>query len=409
MARDASPEPKKQTRGTSIHRRDVEGLVAPDGAAVRGYVLCAPRMRVEVLSWGCYVTEVRVPDARGQWSDVVLGFDYPDDFSGYHTPGLYGGRSHWYGCVIGRFCGRIAAGRFELGGKVVEVAKNLNGEHHLHGGQKGWDQYSWEERGFGICEHTGEPFVLLGRRSPSGEEQYPAALDVTVRYSISGDSTLKIEYEATNLDTVESTVINMTNHSYFNLSGNFESSIYDHALQVEADSFCAVDKGGVPVEARAVRGTPFDFTSLARVGDRIDENDEQLLYGVGYDHTFVLRDYDGSPQLKRAGLLTDPVSGRRLEVLTTEPGLHIYSGNHVPLSKDAVGKGGTKFGYRSGLCLETQHFPDSPNRPEFPSVVLGPGMRFQSCTAFVFGIASEDQLLRPEHGCARLQRPGFDA
>lgn len=383
----------------------------PDGAKLRAFQLEGDGLRVEVINWGAYVTKICTPDVDGSWGDVVLGFDTPGDVSGYHVPCLYGGRTHWFGSVIGRYAGRIASGRFELNGQTYQLDKNLGGQHHLHGGKGGWDTHTWTVARMGHAQSG--PFLELARVSADGEEGYPAELDVRVKYSISEGNSLRIDYSLHNLDEHRSTVVNVTNHSYFNLSGKFDSSIYDHALLLNAETFLAVDDTGIPVSQKSVRHTPFDFTRQQRIGDRIEHSEcDQIAFGSGYDHTYVIRKHpsksmlgQGNSGLTLAACVTEPSSRRKLEVFTTEPGVHFYSGNHVPFTLNATGKHDTPFGFRSGFCLETQHFPDSPNHPEYPTTVLGPNKRYTSCTLYRFSVARADECLPPRHAVHRLSRP----
>lgn len=380
--------------GGSCSRIHVSGLKTPDGEELHAFMLKGKGVHVEVISWGIYITKILTPDAKGKWADVALGFDFPTDFAGYHKTGE-GGRSQYYGCVVGRYCNRIAKGKFDLNGQTYTLAVN-NGENHLHGGIKGWHQCNWQVRGFGTDSTTGDPFVTFSRLSKDGEEGYPCAVNVEVKVSITGGDTLRLDYKVVNMDETRSTVVNVTNHSYFNLSGDFERSVYNHSLQLNADTFAAVDKTSIPVDIRSVKGTPFDFTSKKRIGDRIDnKKDEQLVNAAGYDHSFVLKGTDG--EMKDCGTVMEPESRRKMQVSTTEPAVQIYTANYCPRVKGETCKGGVGMGYRCAVCLETQHFPDSPNQPDFPTTILKPGAEYVSCTTHRFSIADEDEILQPIH------------
>jgi aldose 1-epimerase len=338
----------------------------PEGAAIDLYVLTNKKGAVvTITNYGGHVTSVRVPDRAGKLADVVLGFD--------HLEGYLKSTSH-FGGIIGRYGNRIAKGAFTLGGQTYTLARN-NGENHLHGGIKGFDHVVWQ--GKEIASKEG-PSVEFERVSKDGEEGYPGNLTVRVRYTWTDKNELKIGYSAT---TDKLTVVNLTNHSYFNLAGAGSGDILGHQLRIAASRFTPVDAGLIPTgELRPVKGTPFDFTKLTAIGERIDHNDEQLKLGRGYDHNFVLN----SPgKLALAAEVHEPKSGRTLEVWTTEPGLQFYAGNF--LDGSAKGKGGHAYGFRHGFCLETQHFPDSPNKPKFPSTALKPGAQYRTTTVYKFG------------------------
>lgn len=401
---DGGPGPAKEARietGT-CSKVPLAGLKTPDGDELEAFMLRGKNIHVEVISWGVYITKIITPDAEGKWADVALGFDFPSDFPGYHKTGPEG-RSRYYGCVVGRFCNRIKHGKFDLNGQTYTLAVN-NGENHLHGGEKGWHQYNWQVRGFGTDSTSGDPFVTFARLSKDGEEGYPCAVNAEVRVSITGGDTLRLEYKVVNLDGSRSTPVNVTNHTYFNLSGDFERSVYNHALQLNSDSFCAVDKNSIPVEIRSVKGTPFDFTEKKRIGDRIDnKKDEQITNVAGYDHSFVLKGEEG--EMKHVGTAIEPESRRKMEVFTTEPAVQLYSGNFIPRCKGETCKGGVGMGYRGAFCLETQHLPDSPNQPDFPSTILKPGGEYVSTTTHKFSIADEKEILQPIHYQLRMDHP----
>jgi aldose 1-epimerase len=273
---------------------------------------------------------------------------------------------------VGRYGNRIAKGRFSLDGQAYTLAKN-NGENHLHGGVNGFDKKLWTPR---VLESAAGPSLQLTYVSPDGEEGYPGTLTATVIYTLSAANELSIAYSAT---TDRKTVVNLTNHSYFNLAGT--GDILSHEVTIDADRFTPVDQTLIPTgELRPVAGTPFDFTRPAPVGARLEQQDEQLRFGNGYDHNWVLNHAPGAMAL--AARVTEASSGRVLEVSTTEPGVQFYTGNF--LDGTVVGKGGRAYGRRTGLCLETQHFPDSPNHPSFPTTVLEPGQAYASRTVFAF-------------------------
>ena len=341
----------------------------PAGEAVDLYTLRnAAGMVVRISDYGGTIVSLQLPDG----TDVVLGFDSID---GYTSP-AYLKEQPYFGALIGRYANRIAKGRFSLDGKTYHLATN-NGPNHLHGGVKGFDKVVWNA----TATQGAEPSLELRLTSKDGENGYPGKLDVRVVYTLTASNELKIDYNAS---TDRDTVLNLTNHSYFNLKGAGEGDILGHELQLDADRFTPVDDSLIPTgELRPTKGTVFDFSRLTAVGTRIGDSDTQLLFGKGYDHNFVLSVHGGT--LKHAATLREPVSGRWLEVWTTEPGLQLYSGNF--LKGNLVGKSGKVYGFRSGLALETQHFPDSPNQPGFPSTVLKPGQVYRSTTVFRFGRA----------------------
>jgi aldose 1-epimerase len=325
-------------------------------------------MEVAILTYGGIVQSIRVPDSRGRMANVVLGFASLDD---YLSPNPY------FGCITGRYANRIARGAFTLDGTSYSLALN-EGTHTLHGGQKGFDKYVWQAREVEGEDGTG---IALSRTSPDGEEGYPGALEVEVIYTLTGRNELRIDHRAT---TDAPTIVNLTNHSYFNLAGEGSGSILGHELWLNAGRYTPVDSGLVPTgEIAPVAGTPLDFTTPRAIGDRIREGFSQLILGRGYDHNFVL-DRPGADDrsLLPAARAHDPVSGRILEVFTTEPGIQFYSGNF--LDGSLVGASGTTYRQSDGFALETQHFPDSPNQPHFPSVVLRPGQVYRSTTVYAF-------------------------
>ncbi len=324
-------------------------------------------LTVAISSYGAYIVSILAPDREGEAADVVLGYS---DLAGYL------GDEASLGPIVGRYANRIARGEFTLGGTRYTLARN-NGPNHLHGGIEGFSKKVWSPRVVSGPEGDG---VELTYVSPDGEEGYPGTLKVRVVYSLTGDGGLRLDYTAA---TDAETVLNLTNHAYFNLAGEGSGDVLDHQLQIEADAFTVVDETLIPTgEIRLVEGTPLDFRRPTAIGARIDAPDPQLQAGGGYDNNFVLRGEPGA--LRLAARVYEPVSGRVLEVLTTEPGVQLYTGNFLDAS--IFGKSGRAYGKRSGFCLETQHYPDSPNRPEFPSVRLTPGAEYTQTTVFRFDV-----------------------
>lgn len=321
-----------------------------------------------ITNYGGRIVSIVVPDREGKRADVVLGFD---DLAGYLAKNPY------FGALVGRYANRIGNARFNLDGKTFELEAN-DPPNSLHGGNHGFDKSVWTPKVL-TGEH-GDALVLT-HFSPDGDAGYPGNLQVRVTYSLTSDNELHVLFEAT---TDQRTVVNLTNHSYFDLSGKQgQDGILQHIITIDADHITPVDKHLVPTgELMPVAGTPFDFTSPHTIGERIDDRNEQLKLAWGYDQNFVLRGEQGT--LRLAAKAVDPGTGRVLEVLTTEPGIQFYSGNH--LDGSVTGKGGAVYRFRTGFCLETQHFPDSPNHPEFPSTVLNPGAMFQSHTVFRFSV-----------------------
>ena len=341
-----------------------------DGRAVEQFTLRNARgVEVRAIPYGAILTAVRTPDRAGRVEDVTFGFD---DLAGWSTR-----NEPYFGAVVGRYGNRIARGRFTLDGRTYTLAVN-NGPNHLHGGRRGFDKVLWTaEAGAGAA-----PSVTFRYTSPDGEEGYPGALAASVTYTLTDANELVVDYAAT---ATKATPVNLTQHAYWNLSGtNGARGILDHVLTLDASAFTAVDSTLIPTGAlQPVAGTPFDFRTPSAIGARIDQPDVQLKYGGGYDHNWVI-DRGGRAGLVRAARLVDPGSGRTLEVHTTEPGIQFYSGNF--LNGQVVGKGGRAYAYRTGLALETQHFPDSPNQPGFPSTILRPGEAYRSRTVFRFGV-----------------------
>ena len=340
-----------------------------DGKQVQLYEIEFPgQLTAKVTNYGGIVTELQVPGKTGKLEDVVLGYD--------HLQG-YLDKTPYFGALVGRYGNRIAHGKFTLDGKEYTLATN-NGLNHLHGGTKGFDKVVWNV--IDTKESKESIHLVLQYVSKDGEEGYPGKLRSTVTYTFTpGEFT--IEYSAT---TDKTTIVNLTQHTYFNLSGNLKEDILGHELQLNAKAFLPVDSTLIPTgELRPVAGSPFDFTSLKAVGKEINAEDQQLAYGLGYDHCWVL-DGGKTTSPRRVGILYHPSSGRRMEVHTTEPGLQFYSGNF--LDGSITGKGGKVYPHRYGLCLETQHYPGSPNRPGFPEVVLRPGEEYHSVTSYKFSV-----------------------
>lgn len=332
-----------------------------DGKDVFLYTLTNSKgNQVQISNYGGTITHWTAPDKAGNKSSIVLGFD---SLSGYlaHPP--------YFGALVGRYGNRIGNAQFTLDGKAYKLAAN-NGKNSLHGGLKGFDKQVWDAS----TENDSTPVLTLKYVSKDGEEGFPGNLNVTVQYSLSDEDELKIEYSA---ETDKATPINLTNHSYFNLTGDVSNTILNHMLQINADNYTPVDTSLITTgEIKSVKGTPFDFTTPMKIGARIDQ------VKGGYDHNFVLNSKDGS--LKQAAILTDSISGRQLEVFTTEPGLQFYTGNF--LDGTLKNHDGKPINQHAALCMETQHFPDSPNKPGFPSAILKPGAKYHTVTVYKLSV-----------------------
>lgn len=339
----------------------------PDGREVFLYTLKnASGMQVRITNYGGTITQILVPDRNRKFDDVVLGFDTLEGYTQAANTG-------YFGATVGRYANRIAHGAFTLDGHEYHIPTN-DGPNALHGGTTGFNKRVWDAKD---VSQNGTPALELHYLSPDGEEGFPGNLNVTVRFSLGNKNDLRIDYFAT---TDKDTVLNLTNHSYFNLGGAGSETALNHKLTIMADKFTPVDSNLIPTGSlESVAGTPFDFRTATVVGSRINDNNEQLKLGKGYDHNFVLNHTGGSPAL--AAKVEEPNSGRVMEVLTNQPGVQFYTGNF--LTGSVKGIGGV-YRHRAALCLETQHFPDSPNHPDFPSTVLHPGQTFYRTTIYRF-------------------------
>jgi aldose 1-epimerase len=347
--------------------RDVFGTLA-DGTTVERFVLRAGALEMAAITYGAIITSLHAPDASGRVDDVVLGFDTLEE---------YVRSSPYFGAVVGRYANRIGNGRVPLNGTVYQVTRN-DGANHLHGGARGFDKVVWRAEPLQRDDAAGVAFT---RTSPDGEEGYPGTLEARVEYLLTARGELEVRYAAT---TDRATVVNLTQHSYFDLGAGRCADIGTHELAIMSSAVTAIDAGLIPSgELMPVAGTPFDFRRATPIGARIDAPHEQLRHAGGYDHNFVLGGGADSRGLRHAAAVREPTSGRTLDVHTTEPGLQFYSGNF--LDGSLRGKQGRVYAHRTGFCLETQHFPDSPNQPAFPSVVLSPGDVYRSHTTYTFG------------------------
>lgn len=326
---------------------------------------------VGLINYGAAIASIKTRDRQGRFADIVLGYRNAEDFR--NSPD-----NPYFGALVGRCANRIARGEFTLNGKTFRLASN-DGPHHLHGGRIGFDKVLWNARPLATDEGTGVEFTYT---SQDGEEGYPGNLGVCVIYRLTEEDEVIIEYHAT---TDAPTPVNLSNHAYFNLAGEGSGDILGHELTIHASRFTPIDPGLIPTgQILGVRGAPFDFTSPKTIGRAIEEEDPQLRFGLGYDHNFVIDRENRLGSMALAASVYEPNSGRRMEVWTEEPGIQFYSGNF--LDGSILGKSGKPYACRSGFCLETQHFPDSPNRPNFPSVILNPGELYRTKTRFGFSV-----------------------
>ncbi|MGK7396849.1 MAG: aldose epimerase family protein [Candidatus Cyclobacteriaceae bacterium M3_2C_046] len=341
-----------------------------DGEAVDLFTLTnADGMEAMVSNYGGSIVGLKVPDKNGDMADVVLGFENLQD---------YQEKGGSFGCIVGRFANRIAGGEFSLNGEQYQLEVN-SPPNHIHGGKFGFCKRVWQAREFKSNRGVG---VRLNLHSPDGEGNYPGNLDVQVEYLLTPDNALEISYHAT---TDKPTILNLTNHAYFNLAGQDQGSILDHRIMINAVSFTPVDENLIPTgDIAEVEGTPFDFSQYQAIGEGIEADHPQIQIGSGYDHNFVIRGNPGS--LRTAAKVYDPGSGRLMIVMTTSPGMQFYTGNFL---SGVSGKEGAIYARRTGFALETQHFPDSPNQPDFPSVTLNPGENYRQTTIYRFSIMKD--------------------
>tara|TARA_R110000796_G_scaffold67449_5_gene154843 strand:- start:100285 stop:101469 length:1185 start_codon:yes stop_codon:yes gene_type:complete len=366
------PEKKKEavktetivTKNVTIEKHDFGET--PEKEKVALYTLKnTDGIEINIMTYGGIITSLKTPNKDGVSEDIVLGYNSLDQ---------YIKSSPYFGAIIGRYGNRIAKGKFTIDGTTYTLATN-DGENHLHGGLKGFDKVVWN-----ASEETDDDSVslILSYLSKDMEEGYPGNLEVTVTYTLKNDNTLAIAYKAT---TDKTTVVNLTQHSYFNLSGDFSKSILDQEVEINADTYIPVNQTLIPTgELATVEGTPFDFRTMKTIGKDIEVANDQLKKGLGFDHCWVLNDQNTG--MRYAAKAYDPISGRVLEVATDEPGIQFYSGNF--LDGTLTSKNGGTYAHRSGFCLETQHYPDSPNQKDFPSTILEPGKVYNSKTSFKF-------------------------
>ncbi|MBP1596154.1 MAG: aldose 1-epimerase [Acidobacteria bacterium] len=362
-----APQPQMQPAGSTMTKGP---FGTKEGVQVDLYTLRnAKGMEAKITNYGGIVTSLKVPDRSGQPGEVVLGFDTLD---GYLSP-EYAKSNPYFGALIGRYGNRIGKAAFTLDGKEYKLAAN-NGPNHLHGGVKGYDKVVWEAKPL----RGEDPALELRYFSKDGEEGYPGNLTITAVYSLTGDNALKVDFTAT---TDKDTIVNLTHHSYFNLAG--KQDILGHEVMIAAERFTPVDITLIPTgELKPVQGTPFDFNSPTAIGARINQDEEQLNFGKGYDHNWVINKAPG--ELGLMARVYEPTTGRVLEVLSTEPGLQFYSGNF--LDGTLQGRGGWTYQFRNGFCMEPQHYPDSPNKPQFPPVVLKPGQTYRNTILYRFSV-----------------------
>lgn len=344
--------------------------VMEDGRSVELFTLSNGNMTVKITNYGAIITHILVPDRQGQKGDVVLGFD---------SLAHYLAGNPYFGCIVGRYGNRIANARFKLSGKIYPLAAN-NGPNHLHGGKIGFDQVLWDAK---PVKSKDAVAVEMSYLSPDGNEGYPGNLKMTVTYALTVNNEVRLDYQAT---TDKKTVVNLTNHTYFNLKDGGRSPILDHVLQIDAGAYTPVNAGLIPTgELAPVDNTPFDFRTPKSIGERIEADHEQIRFGGGYDQNWVLAGEAGT--LRKVVRVTEAESGRIMDVMTTEPGVQFYTGNFLDGSR--TGKNGIVYHKRHGLCLETQHYPDSPNQPDFPSTELNPGETYHTTTVYRFSTDAE--------------------
>jgi aldose 1-epimerase len=367
-----SPKPRKDHTEDAIKNTGTITKTSfghlPDGQEVFLYTLTNSHgLEMKVTNYGGLITSIKTPDKNGVLEDIVLGYD---------TLGGYLKESPLFGALVGRYANRIAKARFKLEGKEYTLAAN-NGPNSIHGGRKGFDKVVWNAE---EALSPDGPSLTLTYLSKDMEEGFPGNLKVHVTYTLANSNELEITYQAT---TDKTTVVNLTQHSYLNLTGNAKRDILDHDLMIPADSIVAIDEMLIPTgQLRRVAGTPLDFTTPHRIGERIDHPDEQLKLGRGYDHCFVLQ--PSADSLTLAATLSEPVSGRTVTIFTSSPGVQVYSGNF--LSGSITGKGGVVYKKRFGICFETGAYPDAPNHRGFPSTILRPGEVYKTTTVFRFAV-----------------------
>lgn len=337
-----------------------------DGTEIYIYTLKNDKgAEAKIINYGATVVSLTAPDRNGKYSDIVLGWE---NLQGYVNGSTY------FGAIVGRYGNRIAKGKFTLDGKTYQLSVN-DGVNTLHGGKIGFDKRVWKSEEVKSKLGSAVKFTYV---SPDGEEGFPSTLTLSVTYTLTNSNELRLDYKAT---TDKTTILNPTHHSYFNLSGDFSKPILDHILQINSDEFTPVDKGLIPTGVfEKVEGTPMDFRKPTAIGARINDNFEQLKIAGGYDHNFVLKNYNG--KVREVADVYEPTTGRYMEVFTDQPGIQFYSGNF--LNGTQIGKDSIAYPHRAGFCLETQHYPDSPNEPKWPSVVLKPGQTFHSTTIYKF-------------------------
>lgn len=340
-----------------------------DGREAKIYTLANRKGgEARLTEYGATLVSLKMPDRNGKSDDVVLGMNSLDEY----TNAVYLKANPYFGAVAGRYANRIAKGEFLLDGKKYQLTTN-NGANHLHGGKVGFDKVFWTGREVSAANGSAVEFTY---RSKDGEEGYPGNLTAKVVYTLTDDNELKIEYTAT---TDKETLVNLTHHSYFNLAGN--GDVLKHKLQINADKFTPINNESIPLgELKPVENTPFDFRQAKEIGKDIESADEQIKNGKGYDHNFIVRGASGT--MRSAAIVTEETSGRVMEVSTTEPGIQLYTGNF--LDGSLKGKNGAVYNFRSGFCLETQHYPDSPNHADYPPTVLKPGETYKTSTVYKF-------------------------